>query len=69
MVKRLSFGAIFILLLIALVSFLIYWFAIRPAGIKQECSKKVINNAKEIEGVKWQDVNGAYEFCLHDRGL
>lgn len=59
-----------VILLVAILSiFLVYWYAIRPAQIKHECTQKVSTVIKKIDSATNQDINTAYEFCLHDKGL
>lgn len=66
-----------VLIIIAFVSFIFYWFQIRPATIRSECGELAKHQIKE-QGAKGflQTVESAddfytfrYKICLNERGL
>lgn len=67
MLKNMNKAVILILAILSI--FLVYWYAIRPAQIRHYCFGKVTTAMKKIDSATNQDVNTAYEFCLHDKGL
>ena len=60
---------LFVFFSLSIVAAFFYWFQWRPTQIKRECSQKVSTAAKKTINVTFQEMNGAYEFCLHEKGL
>ncbi len=46
---------------------LFYWFSMRPAEIKSACAHKALQAAKDTQF--YGNINGGYNFCLHQNGL
>lgn len=54
-------------LLVIISVALFYWFSLRPAKIKRACAYKALQAAKDTQF--YGNVNGGYNFCLHQNGL